>query len=319
MELQDFKQTMDFNSPARRPHTKDLIAESREAQSIEDMDRLHPTQWALVKAATYAAVPPSLTKLPSGFYNIDYIQEQPVFIKKDVKVDDLMRFTNSIPDKVIEEIKTFWSRGEIFKKYGFLHRRGYMLYGPAGGGKTAMVQQIISDIIIDDGIVFMCDEPGVFILGLDKFRQVEPRRNIVCVFEDIDSTIDKYGEDGILALLDGENQVDCVLNIATTNYPEKLNRRLVARPRRFDRIIKINNPTKEMREKYFAHKLGIKDQELKEWVKHSEGFSFASMAELVISVICLGNTFEHSADILKEMSRAKVSSKEDEGPIGFGL
>jgi len=31
-----------------------------------------------------------------------------------------------------------------------------------------------------------------------------------------------------------------VLNLATTNYPEQLDRRFVARPRRFDRVVRID-------------------------------------------------------------------------------
>ena len=40
-----------------------------------------------------------------------------------------------------------------------------------------------------------------------------------------------------------------------TNYPEKLDKRVKSRPRRFDRVVKINNPNKEMRKKFFEIKL----------------------------------------------------------------
>jgi ATP-dependent 26S proteasome regulatory subunit len=56
-----------------------------------------------------------------------------------------------------------------------------------------------------------------------------------------------------LSVLDGENQVDKVLNIATTNYPEKLDRRLVGRPRRFDRLIYIDMPNHVVRREYFKY------------------------------------------------------------------
>src|SRR5262249_23195198 len=74
------------------------------------------------------------------------------------------------------------------------------------------------------------------------FRQVEPDRPIVCVFEDIDAIIAVYGDSDLLQWLDGNQQVDRAGNLASTNYPEKLDRRIIARPRRFDRILRIATP-----------------------------------------------------------------------------
>ena len=111
-------------------------------------------------------------------------------------------------------------------------------------GKTCLVQQIITNIVNTDGLVFQCtNHPAVFNDGLAQFRKVEPDRPIVCLFEDIDAIISEHGEDEILQLLDGESAIDKCLNIATTNYPENLDRRLVARPRRFDRVIQIGMPS----------------------------------------------------------------------------
>ena len=64
-------------------------------------------------------------------------------------------------------------------------------------------------------------------MALKVFREIEPNRSIIYIFEDIDSIIEHHGEDEILSVLDGEMQVNKVLNIATTNYPERLDRRIV--------------------------------------------------------------------------------------------
>ena len=97
--------------------------------------------------------------------------------------------------------------------------------------------------------------------------------------------------------------------------------RLVARPRRFDRVLRISHPSKEVRKMYFEKKLKIEKDELKKWVNASEGFSFASCAELVISVKCFEKPFEQSVETLKEMADIKISSREyetDEKGVGFG-
>jgi hypothetical protein len=178
-------------------------------------------------------------------------------------------------------------------------------------GKTCLVQQIIADIVNADGLVFQCtNHPAVFNDGLAQFRKVEPDRPIVCLFEDIDAIVAEHGEDEILQLLDGESAIDKCLNIATTNYPENLDKRLVARPRRFDRVIQIGMPSPEVRKLYFQKKLNVTDVEIENWVKASDGFSFAACAELVISVCCFEKPFENAVKDLKEMMSANVSSRD---------
>ena len=116
--------------------------------------------------------------------------------------------------------------------------------------------------------------------------------------------------------------IDSVTAIATTNYPERLDRRIVSRPRRFDRIIKIESPTARIREAYLSRKLPelVKRSELPRWVELTEGLSFAAMAELVISVACLGNSLEDTIRLLRALDDQHPSSKEFEHPgsMGFG-
>ena len=188
-------------------------------------------------------------------------------------------------------------------------------------GKTCLVQQIIYDIVNADGLVFQCtNHPAVFNDGLSQFRKVEPNRPVVCLFEDIDAIVEEHGEDEILTLLDGENQIDRVLNIATTNYPEKLDRRLVARPRRFDRVLEIGMPAQAVRKMYFEKKLNVSEREIDKWVLATDGFSFAACAELVISVCCFEKKFEDAVEILKEMMTVQLHSRKygvDTDKIGF--
>ena len=188
-------------------------------------------------------------------------------------------------------------------------------------GKTCIIHQVMHDIEEAGGLVFQCDcHPALFNSGLSLFREIEPERPVVCLFEDIDAIIASHGEDEILALLDGENQINRVLNIGTTNYPERLDKRLVARPRRFDRVIKVDMPPETVRRLYFAKKLNVDEQDLDKWVKATEGFSFAALAELVISVCCFENPFDESVARLDEMMHANVSSKDYDyaSKVGFG-
>lgn len=263
----------------------------------------------------------TVKKLDSGLYYIKQTNSGRVFFQKnELNTDELVEIEDSISNQVVNEVEKFWRIKDKFKTYGFLHRRGYLLYGPQGSGKTMLVNQIVSKLVKEGGIAVMCDTHPINILsGLQYFRMVEPDRNIICIFEDIDSIIDIYGESAILSILDGESKIDNVLNIATTNYPEKLEKRVIARPRRFDRIIKVDFPGDNIRRVYLKDKLKIQDTEIDEWIKKTKGFSFASLADLVISVKCFDGSLDDTVKILKDLQGKKKSSNEfAEHQMGFG-
>lgn len=291
---------------------------------IWDIDELEekvikPNQWAAVGSKTFKAVSVTHTKLPSGCYSInkDMQDGASVFIGKTIKIDDIMAFHDGLTETFLKEVNEFWGKEKVFKDHGFLHRRGYLLYGSQGTGKSSIVWQVAQDVIKRGGIVFVCQNPEFFSKGLTVFRQVEPDRPIVCVFEDIDAIIHKYGETEILQLLDGDNQVDRVINIATTNYPELLDKRIVSRPRRFDRLLKVLNPSDKIRIEFLKKKLP-KSENQKEWIKKTEGLSFAALTESLISVLCLGNELDETVTILKDIeSKEPKSSDFGKSKVGF--
>src|SRR5262249_20123468 len=151
--------------------------------------------------------------------------------------------------------------------------------------------QVVHRIIKAGHVAVFCEHPGIFSRAMELFRKIEPERPLVCMFEDIDAIIEMHGDSELLQWLDRAHPINKVINIATTNYPERLDRRIVSRPRRFDRIIKIEAPSAPIRETYLAKKLPeLQAAELGRWVSLTEGLSFAALAELVISVACLGNS-----------------------------
>ncbi len=288
---------------------------------LEDLEDkvIKPAQWGQVAPKVYKAFSATHSKLPAGVYAItmERNEETPLYIKSDVKNDALIRFKGSLGDQIIREIDTFWEKRKRFAEMKFLHRRGYLLHGGAGTGKTSLVRQIVEVVVADGGIVLLCENPKFFNKGLAVFRQTEPDRNLVCVFEDIDAIVKRYGDDELLSILDGTNMVDRVLNIATTNFPEVLDKRIVARPRRFDRIIKVTSPEESVRLEFLKNKLP-KGEDIDNWMRKTEGLSFASIAEAIISVCCLDNELDKTIKILENIEHNQPSSEESKGKVGFG-
>src|SRR5262245_5221029 len=208
-----------------------------------------PVQWKVVQKGIFEICGVTAPKLPAGAYGCSLNQYGDVqLMTRDLQVDDLIDFADSLPAKILHEIENFWDLGEIFSRHGYLHRRGYLLYGPQGSGKSSVVHQVVHRIIKAGHVAVFCEHPGVLTRTMELFRKIEPERPLVCMFEDIDAIIELHGDSELLQWLDGSHQINKVINIATTNYPERLDRRIVSRPRRFDRIIKIEAPGPHIRE-----------------------------------------------------------------------
>jgi SpoVK/Ycf46/Vps4 family AAA+-type ATPase len=119
--------------------------------------------------------------------------------------------------------------------------------------------------------------------------------------------------------LDGVKQIEDVVYIATTNYPEKLQDRITNRPSRFDRRYKVELPNEEIRRAYIQHKLtdeDIKNINIEEWVERTDGMSLSHLKEVVISTIVMGREFEEVMDNLEGLKRAP--SVRGSGKMGFG-
>ena len=167
------------------------------------------------------------------------------------------------------------------------------------------------------------DEEDVdrFTSFIATFRKVEPNRPLVVLLEDIDSLAgeNRYQTARLLNILDGVKQIEGVVYIATTNYPEKLQDRITNRPSRFDRRYKVELPNDEIREAYIRHKLtdeDIENVDINEWVKRTEGMSLSHLKEVVISTIVMGREFEEVMDNLEGLKKAP--SIKGSGKVGFG-
>ncbi len=223
-------------------------------------------------------------------------------------------------ESLIKEAQKFWHVADNFRKLGFLHKRGFLLMGPAGCGKTSIINRVAEYVPRNlDGVVLLVTDPAWAEVVLSDLRQVEPERPLLAVIEDIDATLGEGREERLLSLLDGKTKVDHILFIATTNYRERLDQRLLARPSRFDRVELIGVPSAEVMRAYLERQVpDLVGAELERWVEWSEGFSLAHLKELVLTVRCLGADASEAAVRLKSTLRQKHSSEKfTRSQVGF--
>jgi len=243
-----------------------------------------------------------------------------VFSKVPVKVENLIHFPDSNSEKVIGEISDFWDREEIFKEFEFPHKRGILLWGPPGSGKSSAIQLIIKDVIDRSGIVLLFDGPGIFIDGYNVFRKIQPETPVVVIMEDLDEIIHRYGENEVLQILDGVHKIHKTCFLATSNYPQRLKARVINRPSRFDKRFKIDFPNPECRRVYIESIKRDQEIDIDKWVEDTDQFSFAHLKELFIATKILGNDYDEALATLKSM-RQRVATDDSEefekNKVGF--
>jgi hypothetical protein len=277
-------------------------------------------QWS-VSGKAFSPAPRTTHRLPPGIYKPEWDGNGSLFFDaQSLALDNLVQLPDSKSDEVIKEISRFWTLKDKFKQYGFIHKRGVLLWGPAGSGKSSTVMFVTKELVNSGGIVIIANEtrPAALSSALATLRIIEPHTQMMVVLEDIDALIQRFGESEILSLLDGEASVDNVIFMATTNYPENLDGRVVNRPSRFDRVVKIGMPSSEARRAYLvSRKLELTDDEMDYWVEETADFSIAHLKEVIVGVKCFGGDFDTEMKRLRSMAKTPKSD-DPKGKVGFG-
>lgn len=274
------------------------------------------------KGPGFLPVADTIDRLPAGAYRIRQMgmaDGDTVMAPAEVVTDELVWVPDGQSDEVIREIRDFWRQKPDYARLGYSHKRGYLLHGPPGSGKSCTVAAVMRDVVENDGIVLFVTRPELVDSMLQRFRSVEPDRPLLVVWEDIDAYVGhSHIEAQGLAFLDGDAQVSNVVFMATTNYPEKLDKRLVNRPGRFDRVVKIGLPNAEARRMYLEAKLGTTvAPDGRDLLDLTHGLSFAHLRELVVGIRIQGKGALEVAERLKAMKVVPKSSA-GSGGIGFG-
>jgi hypothetical protein len=248
--------------------------------------------------------------------------------------DDLV-LDATVIQLVKNDYESFFAREEWFRDLKLPFRRGYLLHGSPGNGKTSVVRAMLS-------------RPGMrgftmnfFASNVDDddlqtmFERAAESAPSMVVMEDIDRAFPKDQSSGtkshvslqqLLNCLDGISTQDGVVVVATANEPTALDPAILRRPGRFDRVVAFPSPTAELRLKYLR-KLNCHfiEEVLKPAIDLSEGFSFAQMREAYI--LAGQQAFERKAELdpadisiaVRTLRHGMVAASEREDAAGFGI
>ncbi|KAF7432983.1 hypothetical protein PC9H_004927 [Pleurotus ostreatus] len=197
-----------------------------------------------------------------------------------------------------KDVYGFFSSQEVYRQLAIPWKRGLIMHGPPGNGKTISLKAIMKSC---DALGFSPlyvksfqsykGEEGAMADVFDKARQVSP---CVVILEDLDSLINDRNRSFFLNQLDGLEGNDGLLVIGTTNHFDRLDPGLSTRPSRFDRKFLFDDPDLEERSlycKYWQTKLASNDEIefpdalVDEVAGLTERFSFAYLKEAFVSTL----------------------------------
>ena len=222
------------------------------------------------------------------------------FFQKDKKLFESIKNTTfdnlilrgSLKQQIQTDFQHFLESREIYERYKIPWKRGAILIGPPGNGKTHTVKALINHF----------GKPCLYVrsfkadYGTEQENMAEvfkrARMTVPCivVLEDLDSMIDNKNRSFFLNELDGFQTNTGVVVLATTNHPQKLDPAILDRPSRFDRKYYFQLPEESERTAYVARwneelqpELRVSDSGVARVVRQTEGFSFAYMKELFVA------------------------------------
>jgi len=209
----------------------------------------------------------------------------------EVGWDDVV-LTSKQRHSLDRNIVKFIENIELYESKGLPTSRGCLVTGPPGTGKTLTCSAIMNQV--DSTIIYITsediEERGQISDLYEIARKVSPT---IVIVEDIDTLggIDrtKVGDHPILGeflnCLAGVESNGGVITVATTNYPEYLDKALVDRPGRFDLRLDFGLPDEKLRkhilEKYLSS-FNHQKIDLKPLIKDSDGMTGAHLKEMVM-------------------------------------
>ncbi|KFY75013.1 hypothetical protein V499_04992 [Pseudogymnoascus sp. VKM F-103] len=205
----------------------------------------------------------------------------------------------ALKDGIINDITTFFDSEEMYTSLNIPWKRGIILHGTPGNGKTLSIKALINTLQTGERKI-----PSLYVKNLDNcsygpkhsireiFNRARTLAPCLLIFEDLDSLVTDKIRAYFLNEVDGLESNDGICMIGSTNHLNKLDPAIAKRPSRFDRKYHFGLPELAEREAYCAY--WGKKLEGKEMVQvtaqmagvlagFTEGFSFAYLKELFLA------------------------------------
>ncbi len=172
-------------------------------------------------------------------------------------------------DRLLDDVRWFYGAKEWYAERGVPWRRGYLLHGPPGTGKSSVIRAIASEMELGLAIL----DIGRKTLSDDQLAEAmaDAPRDAVLVFEDVDAAFAGRDADeaqgisfsGLLNAIDGVAAQEGRAIFMTTNHIERLDPALI-RPGRADSHVELGHvcaaPARQLFLRFFPGEERLADQ-----------------------------------------------------------
>jgi hypothetical protein len=227
-------------------------------------------------------------------------------------LDDLV-LSEAVRARLEAEVVGFFSdrAAAMYARLGVPYRRGVLLYGPPGNGKTSIIRALADRLPAVSGFVLrptgsMDDDD--FTTVVQRWGSAAPA---ILVIEDLNWLFpNRVNVSTFLNLMDGlqSPRGAGLMMVASTNHPETLDAALSDRPGRFDVTMEVPSPDAALRREFFRRALksdaGLpQEATVVKLARETAGLSFAHLREVVqaagLAAIRAGRDARSADDLLQ--------------------
>lgn len=254
-----------------------------------------------------------------GNLHIRVIDGEDIPYTKESTWDELY-LPDDIKNEIRNMVENFLKSKDWFFQNKIPWKRGILLYGKPGNGKTSIIRTIMSEYNF---------KPVTIMAGAnddavrEAFSYAEEQSPSLLTFEDLDSLFEKGVDTStFLNLMDGISAKNGMLVIATANDVKKLKANITQRPSRFDKKFEIPLPDQEKSYIYLKRWFGnlITSQKCKELAKYAAKyeFSYAYLKELYISSMFEALSHNRNIPTPKDIDNALTRLVKDKNLLNNG-
>ncbi|KFY09031.1 hypothetical protein V492_05685 [Pseudogymnoascus sp. VKM F-4246] len=237
----------------------------------------------------------------------------------------------SLKDGIITDITTFFDSEEMYTSLNIPWKRGIILHGTPGNGKTLSIKALINTLQTGDRKI-----PSLYVKNLDNcsygpkhslreiFNRARTMAPCLLIFEDLDSLVTKKIRAYFLNEVDGLESNDGICMIGSTNHLNTLDPAIAKRPSRFDRKYHFGLPGIAEREAYCEYwgqklegkeKVVVTKQMATALAGFTEGFSFAYLKELFLASLVAVATKTEAEQAAGEVEEEKAESTSSDSTV----
>lgn len=229
---------------------------------------------------------------------------------------------------LVSKTNLFFDKAPKIKEMGLIPRRGLLLYGPPGCGKTHQLNNAIARLGDSKTVIYIVALDEIDVSSLICFFRYNPPHpeveRLIVVIEDLGgaevdpAAMNRISSSGLLSFLDGTQGAWPVPTaiFATTNYPQNFLENLIDRPGRFDEVIEVLPPSMEAITHYMSDLLKRPLTENEVGGLYN-GMTTAHAKEAVLRHLIYGDELTVYLDKMRRYSEKAKSGFNKEGKMGL--